>query len=886
MPLESGSKLGPYQILSVIGAGGMGEVYRAKDTRLDRTVAIKVLPSHLSSNQSLRERLEREARAVSALNHPSICTLHDVGHQDGTDFLVMEYIEGETLANRLTKGALPLDQALRQAVQIADALDKAHRQGIVHRDLKPGNIMLTKSGLKLLDFGLAKYGGQGRSPSEDLGSVSTFATEIAQNLTAEGTIVGTLQYMSPEQLEGKETDARTDIFAIGTVLYEKITGKKAFSGKSQASLISAILKDEPPPISQVQPLVPRSLDRVVKMCLAKDPDDRWQNAHDLMNELKWISEGATDHASGTSVHPHKSRALLWILAGALILAAAGWIAYFNRSNAPQKLMQLSIPSPPENEQVYAPAISPDGSRIVFPAADKKGNVNLWVRSFQSSNTQKIPGTEGASNPFWSPDSRFIGFFANRKLIKVDPSEGHSQTLCDVSDERGGTWNREGVIVFSPNPGDGLYRISSAGGVPTQITSLDPAAKETSHRYPYFLPDGKHFIFFIRAQEKGSGIYVGSLESQEKSFLLPSDRSAVFSSGYLLFQRSTTLLAQAFDTKQLKFSGEAIPLSENVWYQPQHWGTRGMAVSDNNLLTYVEGSNQTQLLWFDRTGHQEGSVGSPDDYAGTPSFSPDGKKFAMQVVDGSLAQIWLYESSGGTRSRLTFGPYYNVVPQWSPDGTRILFASDRNGPFELYLRDASGAGNEELLYQSKNWCHPADWSPDGQYITFTESNPKTNFDVWILRLGEQKKAIPFLVTDANEASAMFSPDGKWLAYSSDESGQPEVYVQPFLPEKGGKWQVSTNGGYTPKWSKDGKELFYLSLDNQITSSEVKLGSTFEAAVPRPLFAIHPYLLPRIAPWQDAFEPAPDGRFVVHSALTSSPPNITVVLNWPLLLTPKK
>ena len=885
MALPSGSRLGPYEIVAPLGAGGMGEVYRATDTRLDRTVAIKILSSRISNHSDLKQRFEREARVISSLTHPHICALYDVGSQDGTEFLVMEFLEGETLAHRLIKGPLPTDQMLRFGIQIADALDKAHRQGIVHRDLKPGNIMLTKSGVKLLDFGLAKLRSAKSSPS--LSKVSVLPTKD-RDITTEGTILGTIQYMAPEQLEGQETDTRADIFACGTVLYEMATGKKAFTGNSQASLMSAILKDEPSPISQIQPLSPLPLDRVVKTCMAKDPDDRWQNAHDLMKELTWIADGSSTAVVSAATKPARFHLLPWMIAGVLFLIAiASWFPSFKPRTAPEKLLRLSILSPPETELIDAPAVSPDGSRIVFPAADKHGKTYLWIRSLQSTAAEKVPGTEGAANPFWSADSQAIGFFAKGKLMKVDPSHGLSQALCDVADQRGGAWNKDGIILFSPNPYDGLYRINNTGGALSKVTVLDSATAEGTHRFPYFLPDGKHFFFFVKGQKGEGGVYVGSLDSQEKSFLLNSDRSAVFSSGYLLFQRGNTLFAQPFDTNKLKLSGEAIPLSENVWHEPQTWGTRGVAVSDNNLLTYVEGSNLSQLQWFDHTGNQLGLISSIDQYAGTPAFSPDGKRFAISVVDGGFAHIWLYETSSGSRSRLTFSQSYNVNSRWSPDGKRIVFSSTRDGLLKLYLRDSKGTGNDELLFQSKDACLSDDWSPNGQYIVFSQVDPKTKYDLWILRLGQQKSAFPFLQTEANESQARFSPDGNWIAYCSDESGQPEVYVQPVAKE-GGKWQISTSGGMNPKWSRDGKELFYLSLDNQIMSSEVKIGSVFEATVSKPLFAIHPYTTQRIGSQSySAFEPGPDGRRIaVHSSLSSSPPNITVVLNWTQLLKSKR
>jgi serine/threonine protein kinase len=884
MPLAVGTRLGPYEILAPLGSGGMGEVYRAKDTRLDRTVAIKILPSHLSSNADYKQRFEREARAISSLTHPHICGLYDVGSQNGTEFLVMEFLEGETLAHRLAKGPLPTDQMLRYAIQIADALDKAHKQGIVHRDLKPGNIMLTKSGVKLLDFGLAKV----VSAAAPIAGVSQLDTQ-QRDVTTEGTILGTIQYMSPEQLEGRDVDSRTDIFAFGSVLYEMATGQKAFSGKSQASLMSAILKDEPQSISQVQPLVPQGLDRVVKTCLAKDPDERWQNAHDLMKELTWITESSTQTIAPTLARPTKRRFFPWMVAAVLlVIAAAGWISFLIKARAPQELLQLSVLNPPGNQITYAPAISPDGTRIVFATIDKNGKSNLWIRSLQSSHAQKISGTEGARYPFWSPDGRFIGFFANGKLIKVDPSGGLSQTLCDVSDDRGGSWGKDGVIVFSPNPGDGLYRISSSGGTLSRVTELDPAGAETTHRFPCFLPDGKHFLFYVRAQKAESGIYIGSLDSPQKSLLLRSDGSAVYSSGYVLFYRSNTLLAQEFDAKSLKLSGEAIPFLENVWYEPVNMGTRGIAVSENNVLTYIEGSNQSQLIMFDRNGNHAGFIGR-DRYNGAASFSPDGIKFAQAIFNESRkSDIWIYNTADGSRSRFTFsGSQYNT-PHWSPDGSHILFTTNLTGLMSMYLKDARGIGNDELLHQSKNWRYGNDWSPDQRHILFAEIDPKSKYDLHVLQLSPEKKVFPFLVSNANEGNATFSVDGKWVAYVSDESGQPEVYVQPFNPEKGGKWQISTHGGYSPRWSKDGKELFYVSSENQIMSSDVQLSPNFEAKVPKPLFTFHPYVPPGISGgWLDMFQPAPDGQhFLVNTAVTEELPSITVVFNWPLLLTQRK
>ncbi|MGH9363953.1 MAG: protein kinase domain-containing protein, partial [Thermoanaerobaculia bacterium] len=542
MTLSAGFRLGPYEVLAPLGAGGMGEVYKAKDTRLERTVAIKVLPAHLSSSEEMRQRFEREARAISQLSHPHICALYDVGSHEGTEYLVMEYLEGETLATRLAKGSLPLDQTLSCGIQIADALDKAHRQGIVHRDLKPGNVMLTKSGVKLLDFGLAKLR---QAESEPVASrLSALGTE-GTPLTAEGTLLGTLQYMAPEQLEAKEADARTDIFAFGATLYEMATGRKAFSGTSQASLISAIMTAEPALISTIQPMTPPALDRMVKTCLAKDPDERWQNAHDLMRELRWIAElGSQAGVPGPVVARRKSRERFsWGLTAVTLLVALAAVAaavrYAHRAAMLARPMRSSMVLP-EKSALRAAAISPDGTRVVFVARDSSGRNLLWIRPLDSLAVQPLPGTENPSFPFWSPDSRFIGFFADGKLKKIDASGGPPQTLCDAPVNRGGTWNREGVILFAPVSDGPIYRVSASGGLPTPVTRLDPSRGETSHRWPFFLPDGQHFLYLVASfggPKEKTGIYVGSLDSKEEKFLLPANSSVAYAPpGYLLFFR--------------------------------------------------------------------------------------------------------------------------------------------------------------------------------------------------------------------------------------------------------------------------------------------------------------------------------------------------------------
>ncbi|MGH9316719.1 MAG: protein kinase domain-containing protein, partial [Thermoanaerobaculia bacterium] len=633
--------------------------YKAKDTRLDREVAVKVLPAHLSSSEEMRQRFEREARAISQLSHPHICALYDVGSHEGTEYLVMELLEGETLAARIVKGPLPIEQLLRYGIEMADALDKAHRQGIVHRDLKPGNVMLTKSGVKLLDFGLAKAlpSPPGRGQGEGLTSLPTMAG--GQALTQEGTILGTFQYMAPEQLEGKDADARTDIFAFGATLYEMATGKKAFSGTSQASLISAIMKEDPSPISAVEPASPAALDRVVKTCLAKDPEERWQNAADIKRELKWVAEGSQAGVSGPSATRRKNRARLsWgLTAVAVLLAAAAIVRYDRRSAGFTRPMRSSIDLP-EKSALRAAALSPDGSRLVFVARDSSGKNLLWIRPLDSLAVQPLPGTENPSFPFWSPDSRFIGFFADGKLKKINASGGPPQTLFDAPVNRGGTWNREGVILFTPVAEGPLYRVSASGGLPTPVTRLDPSRGETSHRWPFFLPDGQHFLYLVASfggPKEKTGIYVGSLDSKEEKLLVRANSSVAYapsfakaSEGYLLFFRERNLLAQPFDAKGLRITGDPFPVAEEIQYFPQVYSAL-FSVSENGVLLYQarSASGGSQLVWFDRNGKQIGSLGAPGDQA-NPRISPDGKRVALDIIDPQTRNmdIWIYESSGG------------------------------------------------------------------------------------------------------------------------------------------------------------------------------------------------------------------------------------------------
>ncbi len=891
MMLATGAKLGPYEILSAIGAGGMGEVYKARDTRLDRIVAIKVLPAHLAGRAALRERFDREAKTIASLNHPHICTLYDTGHQDDIDFLVMEYLEGETLAQRLVKGALPIQQVLQYAIEIADALDKAHRKGVTHRDLKPGNVMLTKTGTKLLDFGLAKLKQEAAPTNAQLTELPT----AKDPLTAQGTLLGTLQYMAPEQVEGKEVDARTDIFAFGAVVYEMATGKRAFEGKSQASLIAKILEIDPPPISSLQPMTPPALDRVVKKCLAKEPESRWQAASDVCDELKWIAEsgsqtGLPAPVAATRKSPLGDARLAWILAAVFFLAvlALGYFA-FSRP-APQQAHAVRFTLfPPEKWSLAgtgavttgatAPVIiSPDGQQIAFVAVSEEGKTLLWVRSLDTLTAQSFAGTEGASAPFWSPDSRTLGFFAGGKLKKIDVSGGPPITLCDAPDNRGGTWNRDGLIVFAPTNTSALQKVSASGGVPAPASVLGQG--EFGHIRPSFLPDGRHFLYSTIAPRPGLGgpIYLGSLDSAgRKALFNANSANAIYTQGYLLFLRETTLIAQPFDARRLVLAGDAFPIAERIRTSTSTQPYGYFSVSENGALVYQTGAEtaNSQLLWFDRVGKQIGALGDPAAYRSV-ELSPDGKRTSVSILDdgGKGEDIWLYDVARGLRTRFTFGPA-NYFAVWSPDGSRIVFSSRRKGAIDLYQKPSSGAGNEELLLEDNLDKYPDSWSPDGRFVLYESLGSSRSSELFVLPLTGDRKPFPLLQTQFGERDGQISPDGRWVAYRSNESGRNEIYVAPF-PGPGGKWQISNAGGIQPRWRHDGSEIFYLTPDNRLMAASINgKGAGIEVGAVKPLFATRSVL---VGSYQ--YDVSADGqRFLIDTSpeqATSAP--ITVVLNW--------
>jgi eukaryotic-like serine/threonine-protein kinase len=872
MSLSSGTKLGPYEIQSPLGAGGMGEVYRARDTRLERTVAIKVLPNNLSSDPESKQRFEREARAISSLNHPHICALYDVGTQDGIDFLVMEYLEGRTLADRLQKGALPLEQVLKIGIEVADALDKAHRRGIVHRDLKPANIMLTESGAKLMDFGLAKS-----TQGTFIAGATAINSTLSDRLTVEGVIVGTLQYTAPEVLEGKEADARSDIFALGAVLYEMATGKPAFTGKTLASVVAAILTSEPTPVTTLYPGSPSELDRLIRTAVAKNPDNRWQSVHDIGINLGGISATATPPVGLT-------RSPWWIAAGLLTLATLGVGAFFtlHTTNPNPALLRLTIAPPPNasfSSLEKLLAISPDGRQVAFTAVDRSGQRSLWVRPLDTLEARALPGTDDADTPFWSPDSKLIGFFSHSKLKKVDPNGGQPEVICDAGADPGGaTWNRDGVIVFAPNFEGVLYRVAASGGRPVAITEAYRAYDETNHIWPEFLPDGRHFLFLVYG--KGDeGIHVGSLDSKEHHLVLREESTVLYvEPGYLLFGRNGVLMVQRFDAKRLRPSGEPLRIVDTV--ESASGGGYTFSVSHDGVLVYFTGRryNLTQLVWYRRDGTRLGTLGPVGPFR-APRISPNGHTVAVSRLESGMElSVWLIDSRG-VPTRFTFGSF-DLSPIWAPDSDRVIFSSPRDGlPPNLFDKTLASGSEERRLMRSGIDSIATDWSRDGHYVVYMANELGTNWNIWVMSLTGDQTSQPVLRTQFNEMDGRISPDGHWLAYVSDESGKWEVYVQRFL-SPGAKWQISSNGGKDPQWSQDGKELFYVAADQKLMVVAVHAGLSLDPSTPKALFQFRgasDFL-------GGSYDVAVNGQRFLVTALVgeeASPP-LTVVINWTAML----
>jgi serine/threonine protein kinase/Tol biopolymer transport system component len=845
--LMPGTQLGPYKIQGPLAAGGMGEVFRGVDTRLGRSVAVK------TSREQFSERFNREARAISSLNHPHICTLYDVG----PNYLVMELCEGETLAARLKRGKLSIEDTLRYGEQIADALAAAHAKGIVHRDLKPGNIMLTKAGAKLLDFGLAK-----RAHAADTNSAST-------DFTGPGVLLGTIPYMAPEQIEGKEADARTDIFAFGAVMYEMLTGARPFTGGTTASLMASILEHEPAPLPASYP---HALKRLVKRCLIKDPEQRWQSALDLKNELEWSA-----HATPEQQVPTRRPLLPWLICAAAVISALMFgLLYLRKAPEPERSYRLGVPLPEGSQSFGFHAVSPDGQWLAFVATALDNTGQLFVRRMDDTTVRALAPALIQGAPFWSPDSRWIAYFSGTHLVKIQPQGGTPEEICAASGYAQGTWSSKGVILFRAGVAIPLYEVPATGGEAKLFLTPDSTGQGTDFISPQFLPDGQHFLVFTQSPRREKrGIYIGSLESKETKLLLNTEENAFYAGspsgeGHLLFRRGSTLVAQRFDDRRMVLQGEPEPIARDIAAM-QLAGNAPvvLSASNNGVLAYRQGSNGiiSELVWLDRQGRRWGVVGEPGAYI-TPALSPDQTKLAVTRVDQQNWEndLWIFDLKAPTSSRFTFDMRKVVNPIWSPDGTKIAFSSMQNGPFDIFQKPSAGGGVESVLESAAD-KYVIDWSPDGHVLLYEST--KT---LWALPLGEKSNAIV-----SPGFGAHMSPNSNWIAYFSNESGRYEIYVQS-SPPSGDKSQVSKLGGTSPVWRRDGKELFYIA-GNKLMAVDVRTDAqSFGAGTPHPLFNV-----PVGGNGGLYYQVAADGqRFLVVTPLDKPPPPITVVVNWETVL----
>jgi Tol biopolymer transport system component len=875
MTLSAGSRLGPYEILAPLGAGGMGEVYRARDTRLSREVAVKVLPSHRAPTPEARERFEREARTISQFSHPNVCVLHDVGREGDTEYLVMELLEGETLSDRLGRGPLPLEQSLRFGADIAAALEAAHRKGIVHRDLKPGNVMLTKSGVKLLDFGLARAF---ESPASAAGM--TAAPTAARDLTAEGAIVGTVAYMAPEQLEGREADPRTDVFAFGSVLYEMLTGRKAFTGASNATLISAILTSEPPAVSSLQPVSPAELDRLVRTCLAKDPADRWQSAHDVELQLRAMggSGSVARPGAGAAPAPRRFGWLPWAAATICAAIAAGALVRGGgRGAAPASPVRFSVSRPENGEFGYQAegnflAVSPDGLQIAYVASDPKGGRRVWLRPLSALSGRPIQGTEEASSIMWSPDGRSIGFFAGDKLKRVDLAGGAAVPICDVpigGGGKAGTWGRTDIL-FTAIQGGALFRVPASGGLPIAVMQADLSHAELRLGWPWFLPDGETFLYIVRERDGWGNLMLAQPGKPPRAVTRIASFFQYVDPGYLVFSREGTLVAQRFDWKSGRVSGEPISVAERVRY---FYSTAAAAFAGRAATIVYQAENDvSRLAWFDRGGREGETLSNPGGYLDV-HLAPDGKRVMFSRARPGLEtyHVWSYDLERGVETAITTGLDTEAFPILLADARTLIFSAVRGTPPLLVRRDLATGREVPLTPESRSFQHPEDVSPDGRTLVFIERTETGNFDIWTLPLEEGAKPAPFLQSAFGKYDVRFSPDGRFVAFLTLESGAPEAYVTPFSGP-GEKVRVSKGGASLLRWSRSG-ELFYVSGDGRVVVTPVRTSPALQIGAPTTLFTLAG------RPWTD-FDVTPDGqRFLaVVPQIVGDESPLNVIVNW--------
>ncbi len=834
--MNPGTILGPYRVDSLIGAGGMGEVYLGTDTRLDRQVAIKILASGLANNAAVRERFEREAKTISSLNHPNICTLFDLGRHGESDYLVMEYVQGETLLDRIARGPIPPIQVVRIGVEIARALDAAHRQGIIHRDLKPGNVMLTRSGVKLLDFGLAKLSARGAEESER-GTAASMLTE-QKPLTEEGSILGTFQYMSPEQVEGRPADARSDIFALGAVLYEMATGKRAFQGTSRASLIAAILDREPPPMSEIQPLTPPGMERLIRACLAKDPDERLQTAHDAALQLGWVGE------TSSVIEPQglrrRKKIAPWIVAalfGAATLATSAM--WWRERTAPPPPYSFSINAPADHSLVgagfYCP--SPDGRTVALVAVHREsGVVSLWAQRLDDGSVRKLADKVSAVVPFWSPDGDWIGFVLGPdRMMRVRPGGGQPELITRSPMNGRAAWSEDGTIIFTRNFGAPISVVSAAGGDATPVTRLDPEKRESYHGDPRLLPGDGRFLFISRSvADNRNEIRAGSLDGSAPVTIMSADALVGYSDPWLLFVRDGGIYAQRFDAGKLRLEGEPARVVDNAMFSGTDVTASAYLSRDGALTWQAFRDEPTELVAFGRNGATVGSVWKQNNI-GNAALSSDEQTLAVGQWDRTKGapDVSIVDLQRGIATRLTSGLAAFTRPQISPDGSLVAFNSDRDGMFDIYLQATDGSTKDRLLWKDEADKTPSSWSPDGRVLAVIRSSPKTRNDIWMVPVDPPGKSEPWLETEHNEVLAVISPDGNWVAYVSSQSGESELYVRR---RAGGRAvRVSTSGGGRAAWSHNGSELLWIASGKRIMSAAVVLtGDEPRIGTPQELF----------------------------------------------------